>query len=116
MKRLPTASSRPANGVPAPDDVAAGGGSGASRAGPTPTAVALAYDRGRDRAPRVVAKGRGEVAERIVQTAAAAQVAIEENAALAEALQAVELDHAIPIELYSAVAEVIAFVMRQAKP
>jgi flagellar biosynthesis protein len=74
------------------------------------TAVALAYaDPG---VPRVVAKGHGEVAERIVQTARAAGVSVEENPALAEALSRVELDDEIPEALYRAVAQVILFVLR----
>ena len=74
------------------------------------TAVALAYaDPG---VPRVVAKGQGEVAERIVRTARAAGVSVEENPALAEALSRVELDDEIPEALYRAVAQVILFVLR----
>ncbi|MEJ1159045.1 EscU/YscU/HrcU family type III secretion system export apparatus switch protein [Prosthecomicrobium sp. N25] len=73
-------------------------------------AVALAYEEGS--APRVVATGRGAVAERIVETAVASGVAIEENPVLAEALARIELDQEIPEALYRAVAEVIAFVIR----
>ncbi|MBN9469770.1 MULTISPECIES: EscU/YscU/HrcU family type III secretion system export apparatus switch protein [unclassified Bosea (in: a-proteobacteria)] len=72
-------------------------------------AVALEYDG--HGAPRVTAKGRGEVARKIVETAREHEVAIEQNALLAEALSAVELDDAIPEELYRATAQVIAFVL-----
>mgnify|MGYP001079318683 CR=1 FL=1 len=72
-------------------------------------AVALEYDG--HGAPRVTAKGRGEVAQKIVETAREHEVAIEQNALLAEALSAVELDDAIPEELYRATAQVIAFVL-----
>lgn len=72
-------------------------------------AVALEYDG--HGAPRVTAKGRGELAERIVDTAREHDVAIEQNAILAQALSAVELDDEIPEELYRATAQVIAFVL-----
>ena len=72
-------------------------------------AVALEYDG--ESAPRVTAKGRGELAERIVETGREHGVAIEENAVLAQALSAVELDDQIPEELYRAMAQVIAFVL-----
>ena len=75
-------------------------------------AVALQYDGAGT--PRITAKGTGPVADKIVELAKANGVAIEENAGLAEALSAIELDQEIPIELYRAVAEVIAFVLRSA--
>ena len=73
-------------------------------------AVALEYDG--SSAPRVTAKGQGEVAERIIDTAREAGVPIEENALHAEALSSVELDDHIPEELYKATAQVIGFVLR----
>ena len=77
---------------------------------PAPSiAVALHYDG--QGAPRVTAKGRGELAERIVETGREHNVAIEQNAILAQALSAVELDDQIPEELYRATAQVIAFVL-----
>lgn len=81
---------------------------------PVDLAVALQYERGTRDAPRVVAKGRGELARRIAALAAESGVAIEANAVLAEALAGVELDDTIPIELYEAVAEIIGFVLRAA--
>ncbi len=74
------------------------------------TAVALEYAH--PGVPRVTAKGSGAVADRIVETAKAAGVAIEENPVLAEALAQVELDDEIPDALYRAVAQVILFVLR----
>jgi flagellar biosynthesis protein len=74
-------------------------------------AVALHYDKDKG-APRVVAKGRGEVGQRIIEVARANGVPIEENAALAEALSQVELEHEIPEELYRAVAQVLIFILR----
>lgn len=72
-------------------------------------AVALEYDG--HGAPRVTAKGRGEIAQTIVETAREHDVAIEQNALLAQALSAVELDDCIPEELYRATAQVIGFVL-----
>ena len=75
-------------------------------------AIALQYERGSKEAPRVTAKGYGEVARKIVEIAEANGIVIESNPHLAEALSGVELDDTIPIELYQAVAEVIGFVLR----
>ena len=75
-------------------------------------AVALEYETGSREAPRVTAKGRGDIAEQIIAVAQANGIVIETNEYLAEALSTVELDERIPIELYEAVAEVIGFVLR----
>ena len=74
---------------------------------PVEIAVALHWD-GQD-APRVTAKGRGEVAQRIATLAAAHDVPISDDAELVEVLAQVELGQAIPEVLFIAVAEVIAF-------
>ncbi|HET7123537.1 MAG TPA: EscU/YscU/HrcU family type III secretion system export apparatus switch protein [Bradyrhizobium sp.] len=73
-------------------------------------AVALHYDK--KGAPRVVAKGRGSVGEKIIEVAKAHDIPIEENEVLAGALSKVELGDEIPPELYKAVAEVLVFVLR----
>lgn len=73
-------------------------------------AVALHYDK--TGAPRVVAKGRGSVGEKIIEVASAHDIPIEENEVLAGALSNVELGDEIPAELYKAVAEVLIFVLR----
>jgi flagellar biosynthesis protein len=75
-------------------------------------AVALAYDETAGEAPRVTATGRGELAERIIETARAHGVVIEDSPMLAAALGNLELDDQIPEELFKAVAEVIAFVLK----
>jgi flagellar biosynthesis protein len=75
-----------------------------------PLAVALHYEK--PGAPRVTAKGRGEVGERIIETARQHGIPIEENAGLAEALSQVELEAEIPEALYRAVAEVLVFILR----
>ena len=73
-------------------------------------AVALHYDR--TGAPRVVAKGRGSIGDKIIEVAKANNIPIEENEVLAGALSNVELGQEIPEELYKAVAEVLIFVLR----
>ncbi len=77
-------------------------------------AVALQYELGTDAAPRVTAKGKGDVAERIVEIAEASGVHVEHNKPLAQSLSQLELDHQIPRELYRAVAEVIGFILKKA--
>lgn len=78
----------------------------------TPKAVALKYDRNADPAPRVVAKGRGHMAERIKQVARESGVPLMTDENLVQVLEALEVDHDIPPELYRAVAEVLVFVYR----
>jgi len=73
-------------------------------------AVALHYDK--SGAPRVVAKGRGSIGEKIIELAKSHDIPIEENEVLAGALANVELGDEIPAELYKAVAEVLVFVLR----
>ena len=72
-----------------------------------PLAVALHYSG--NGAPRIVAKGGGDVAARIVQTAREHNVPLQEDAALAATLSRLELGREIPRELYVAVAQVLAF-------
>lgn len=71
------------------------------------TAVALHYDG--TNAPRVTAKGSGELAEQIIALAKQHGIPLQENAALAALLAKLELGDEIPEALYLAVAEVIAF-------
>lgn len=73
-------------------------------------AIALHYDK--QGAPRVVAKGRGTIGEKIIEVAKANDIPIEENEVLAGALSNVEIGDEIPQDLYKAVAEVLIFVLR----
>ena len=73
-------------------------------------AVALEYAPRSDDAPRLVAKGRGELARQIIELAEANGVSVREDADLATLLEAVEIDQEIPVEAFIAVAEVLAYV------
>jgi flagellar biosynthesis protein len=79
---------------------------------PVKTAVALGYDPGKDNAPRVLASGKGHIAEQILAIAKQHQLPIRDDPILAEALSQVDLNQVIPAELYAVVAEVFAFVYR----
>jgi flagellar biosynthetic protein FlhB len=83
---------------------------------PTHYAVALAYDRAKHAAPRVVAKGVDSLAARIREAAEANHVPVVANPPLARALYQVALDADIPAEHYQAVAAIIAYVWRLARP
>jgi flagellar biosynthesis protein len=76
----------------------------------TPLAVALTYEA--PHAPRVVAVGRGELGQRIIDTAREHGVPLETNAPLAEALSTIELETEIPERLYEAMAVILAFILR----
>ncbi len=75
-------------------------------------AVALGYRKGVDDAPRVLAKGTGEIAKKIIQIARAKGIPIQEDPVLVGLLSEVDLNQEIPPLLYRAVAEVLAFVYR----
>ncbi|HET6516096.1 MAG TPA: EscU/YscU/HrcU family type III secretion system export apparatus switch protein [Thermodesulfovibrionales bacterium] len=73
-------------------------------------AAALQYTRGTDSAPKVTAKGRGKVAEKILEVARKHNIPIREDRELVEILSSLDLYQEIPPELYRAVAEILAFV------
>lgn len=73
-------------------------------------AAALKYDGKRDQSPRVTARGRGVIAEKIIEFAKKHSVPIREDPALAQILYRLDIDEQIPPELYKAVAEILAFV------
>ncbi len=75
------------------------------------SAVALAYSQ-TDAAPRVVAKGRGLVAEQIIARAREHGVYVHESPELVSLLLQVDLDQRIPPQLYIAVAELLAWIYR----
>jgi len=74
-------------------------------------AVALKYNENATSAPKVVAKGKGEIAKKILQKAEEFDIPIFKNKALAESLLNLDLDEQIPSNLYKAVAEVFVWLM-----
>jgi len=75
-------------------------------------AAALKYKQGVDAAPTVVAKGRGQVAKKIIALARKNGVPVHEDRNLIEVLSTIDLYEEIPAELYKAVAEVLAFIYK----
>src|SRR5690349_18204496 len=75
-------------------------------------AIALKYDAATESAPRVIAKGRGLVAEHIIALAHAQGIPMREDPDLIQLLTQVDLDQEIPPTLYKVVAELLAFVYR----
>lgn len=73
-------------------------------------AIALKYDPTVSSGPIVAAKGKGKIAEEILAKASEAEVPIYEDPSLVEVLGQLDLNTAIPEELYQAVAEVFAFI------
>jgi len=78
---------------------------------PRQLAIALAYRSGQT-APRVVAKGRGIIAEAIIERAKEAGVYVHESPELVSLLMQVDIDQHIPPELYRAIAELLAWIYR----
>ncbi len=72
-------------------------------------AIALEYDPDEE-APRVIASGRGELAERIIEKAREAAVPVHRDDKLADTLSRLEIGDMIPPELYEVVAEILIFV------
>ena len=81
-------------------------------ADPQRAAVALKYDAATDDAPRVIAKGRGLVAEKIMALAREQGIPMREDPDLIQMLTQIDLDQEIPPSLYKVVAELLAFVYR----
>ena len=75
-------------------------------------AVALGYEPGVDAAPVVLAKGRGRVAEKILDAARESGIPVRSDRDLVECLARIDLGGLIPPELYIVVAEVLAFIYR----
>jgi flagellar biosynthesis protein len=92
-------------GVPVPEP--------SSQEEKSPTiAVALRYDGGKAETPRVVASGRGAIAERILELAFQNGIKVREDADLAELLEAVEVGDEIPVAAFAAVAEILIYIYR----
>ncbi|MFO0944554.1 MAG: EscU/YscU/HrcU family type III secretion system export apparatus switch protein [Planctomycetota bacterium] len=79
---------------------------------PRRKAAALRYDFEKDNVPRVVAKGQGEMADRIIALAQEHGITIHEDPDLIDMLTKLDVDQLIPEKLFVAVAEVMAYVYR----
>ena len=78
-------------------------------------AAALRYDTSKENAPRVVAKGEGEVANNIIKIAELNNVPIKKDADLVELLSKIDIDKEVPEALYKAMAEVFSFIYQTTK-
>lgn len=77
---------------------------------PDQIAVALSYEGVEGKAPEIVASGRGAVAEQILQIAFDEGVKVREDADLAQILSLLDVGREIPVEAFSAVAEILTYV------
>lgn len=75
-------------------------------------AVVIKYDKEKSAAPKVMAKGKGYLAEKIIKTAKENGVPLKENNELIDSLMSLNLYEEIPPELYSVIAEILAFIYR----
>lgn len=78
-------------------------------------AAALKYDIDSDEAPKLLAKGQGFVADKIVELAESGGTSIYKDPALAKQLQNLEIGEQIPSDLYEVVAEVLIFIAKMDK-
>ncbi len=78
-------------------------------------AVVLKYNKEKDRAPKIKAKGKGVVAKNIIKIAKKYDLPIKKDEDLVELLSKVEMDKEIPQNLYKAVAEVFQFIYKLSK-
>lgn len=75
-------------------------------------AVALKYEREKNSAPVVAAKGKGYMAEQIIEIAKRYNIEIREDKDLVRMLEKLDIDTPIPLEAYAAVAEILAYIYR----
>ena len=75
-------------------------------------AVSIRYSKEHDSAPKITAKGKGYVAEQILELGKKHAIPVYQNTTLVSMLMAIKIDHEIPPELYKAVAEVLAYIYR----
>jgi flagellar biosynthesis protein len=81
-------------------------------AGDRTSAAALAYDPARDGAPKLVAAGKGEIAEKILKLAELNGVPVRTDPDLMALLNAIDVGDEIPVEAFAAVAEILAYLYR----
>jgi flagellar biosynthesis protein len=75
-------------------------------------AVVLRYDGRNDLAPKIIGRGRGEFAEKLLELARQHKIPIREDKNLLEILSRLDLNQEIPADVYKAVAEILAFIYR----
>lgn len=75
-------------------------------------ATALQYNRESDRAPKVIAKGKGIIAENIIKKAVESDITIYQDEKLSQQLYNLSLGEEIPAELYQVIAEVLVFIAK----
>jgi flagellar biosynthesis protein len=75
-------------------------------------AVALAYDKEKDKSPRLAAKGKGYIADAIIALAKANNIEVRQDSDLATLLSKLDIDMPIPLEAYAAVAEILSYVYK----
>ena len=75
-------------------------------------AIALQYERGISQAPIVSAKGKGYIAQQIIDLANANNITIRQDTDLANLLEKLDINTPIPLEAYAAVAEILAYVYK----
>lgn len=78
----------------------------------TRRAAALKYEHGKQAAPQLIAKGDGELADKILEVAKEHSIPIHEDPALVEILSKMDLLEQIPPECYRVVAEILAFIYK----
>ena len=76
-------------------------------------AVALGYDKDKDNAPIVLAKGAGEIAQKIIKIAEDNGIEIRKDADLLQILKTVDINEEIPLEAFGAVAEIISYIYQK---
>lgn len=76
------------------------------------TAVALKYDMEKDTAPKIIATGKGYLADKIIETAKQENVPVHQDAEVAKSLSKLELGDNVPPELYEVVAQIMIYVDR----
>jgi flagellar biosynthesis protein len=75
-------------------------------------AAALSYNQYSDNAPKLVAKGQGVIAEKIIELAKQHNIPIVEDPLLVDSLMKLDLYEEIPPHLYEAVAKILAFILK----
>lgn len=78
-------------------------------------AIGIGYEKGKDQAPKVVTKGEGPLAEKIIEIANEYGIYIKEDKSLAEILYKLDVSQEIPEELYNVIAEIFLYLYKADK-